>query len=486
VGGGKNCFLGARDAWRWLDRHRGNRAASRARAMALYSHNVAAYAAAVDWSRDTDIVGTETVRLERLGFAREPFAELVPSYLAPTYEEHQIGTTEGVGGPLLAVFPRTHDRDARWPYLGPDVYARCLTAVLSFEEKGARLELLDPDHDGRVALWGESRPLQFDETAALGYMVSKRRVDYESETLDALFWPEMSDQTIFMLSPPDPKRKPLLFVHGLKASPQEFRSVFNTIASDPKIRSEYQVVIYRYATGYSLFWSNGMFRSRLKQFFSYLQKVAPDAHARGTIAVGHSMGGLQIKALAQSSGDTIWNAMFAVPPDQVEMTSKVGRKLRKSLIFEPVPEITRLVFMAVPHRGAPYVEGFIGLLGSALIFEDDDVAKFKSEVLEQFGSQVRPEVREHIDENTTSVDSMNPANLYRNLLLKLPIRVPFHSIIGDRDGSQTNPETDGIVPYTSSHLEGAESEVIIKSGHHVTDTPECAQELRRILFLALK
>ena len=44
---------------------------------------------------------------------------------------------------------------------------------------------------------------------------------------------------------------------------------------------------------------------------------------------------------------------------------------------------------------------------------------------------------------------------------------------------------DGIVPYRSSHLDGAVSEKIIKGGHSIQETPEAVLELRRILKLHL-
>jgi hypothetical protein len=42
------------------------------------------------------------------------------------------------------------------------------------------------------------------------------------------------------------------------------------------------------------------------------------------------------------------------------------------------------------------------------------------------------------------------------------------------------------VPYTSAHLEGAESELVVKSGHGAQETPEAIAEIRRILLLHLK
>ena len=41
-----------------------------------------------------------------------------------------------------------------------------------------------------------------------------------------------------------------------------------------------------------------------------------------------------------------------------------------------------------------------------------------------------------------------------------------------------------MVPYWSSHLDGAQSEVIVRSGHGVFGNPEAVQEIIRILHLA--
>ena len=45
--------------------------------------------------------------------------------------------------------------------------------------------------------------------------------------------------------------------------------------------------------------------------------------------------------------------------------------------------------------------------------------------------------------------------------------------------------TDGVVPYSSSHLEDAMSELIVTSGHGVQDTPQAILEVRRILGVAV-
>ena len=52
--------------------------------------------------------------------------------------------------------------------------------------------------------------------------------------------------------------------------------------------------------------------------------------------------------------------------------------------------------------------------------------------------------------------------------------------------SITPTMSDGIVPYSSSHLEGAASETIIKGGHGIQETPEAILTLRKILHQHLK
>ena len=66
-------------------------------------------------------------------------------------------------------------------------------------------------------------------------------------------------------------------------------------------------------------------------------------------------------------------------------------------------------------------------------------------------------------------------------LAALPINVPFHSIIGNRGINEGVDGSDGIVAYRSSHLEGAESEKIVRAGHNLISNPITVAEIKRIL-----
>ncbi|MFL6551784.1 MAG: hypothetical protein ACJ8KF_10870 [Chthoniobacterales bacterium] len=59
------------------------------------------------------------------------------------------------------------------------------------------------------------------------------------------------------------------------------------------------------------------------------------------------------------------------------------------------------------------------------------------------------------------------------------------SIMGDRGRGGTPDSSDGIVPYWSSHLDGAQLELIVNSGHDAEYNPQAIREVERILKLNL-
>jgi hypothetical protein len=86
-----------------------------------------------------------------------------------------------------------------------------------------------------------------------------------------------------------------------------------------------------------------------------------------------------------------------------------------------------------------------------------------------------------------SVDTLETRDRFVQAVNKLPIApgVPYHSIMGDRGRGDTPNSSDGIVPYWSSHLEGAKSELIVNSGHGAQYNPQAIGEVTRILKLNL-
>ena len=59
--------------------------------------------------------------------------------------------------------------------------------------------------------------------------------------------------------------------------------------------------------------------------------------------------------------------------------------------------------------------------------------------------------------------------------------VPYDTIIGDRGRGDSPNSSDGVVPYWSSHVKGAESEHIVPSDHSADQNPQAIADVLRIL-----
>jgi hypothetical protein len=85
----------------------------------------------------------------------------------------------------------------------------------------------------------------------------------------------------------------------------------------------------------------------------------------------------------------------------------------------------------------------------------------------------------------SAVRTLSPENPALIALSELPIEVPYHSVIGQHHPGRKEAGSDGVVPYWSSHLAGAQSEVIVRSGHAVITNLDAVRETIRILHLEL-
>jgi hypothetical protein len=163
-------------------------------------------------------------------------------------------------------------------------------------------------------------------------------------------------------------------------------------------------------------------------------------------------------------------------------------QLDRLLRFHREPFIKRVIFICVPHRGSVLAESFSGKIGRLLIAVPAAVVTSVRLVLDQAGTVLTPEVKEALQEDPTSIKGLSPQNPMIQALAGVAIDkgVPFHSIIGDRGLDGGEQSSDGVVPYTSSHLAGAVSELIVPSDHAATAHPLTVLEVKRILKLHLQ
>jgi len=78
---------------------------------------------------------------------------------------------------------------------------------------------------------------------------------------------------------------------------------------------------------------------------------------------------------------------------------------------------------------------------------------------------------------------MRPQSGFLKALREMPIspRVQTHSIIAVQSDGPIEQGDDGVVKYSSAHLEGVASEKVVRSKHSTQDHPDTIAEVRRIL-----
>jgi hypothetical protein len=84
----------------------------------------------------------------------------------------------------------------------------------------------------------------------------------------------------------------------------------------------------------------------------------------------------------------------------------------------------------------------------------------------------------------TSIDSMSPKNKFLLAMADIPVApgVTAHSIIAVKGDGDYHKGNDGVVAYTSAHIDYAKSEFIVRGPHSCQGMPPTIEEVRRILY----
>ena len=342
----------------------------------------------------------------------------------------------------------------------------------------SRLELYDPMRVNTVQVENMTVPLETDTTTPLAWMAANAPAPKGIKGLmdpDAL----KAAQGLYMLQPYQKDKIPVVFVHGLISSPLTWLPMINGLMGDPELRAKYQFWYFSYPTGNPVLYSESLLRESLENACKTFDPDGTNPAFKNMLIVGHSMGGLLAKAMVQDSGDHLWNAVSKVPPSELPVSQDVHALVEKMFFFKPLPFVTEAVFISAPHRGSGMAQGSIGNIGRSLVTLPFALAKASASFL---GSLATLGHRLPLKGLPTGIDGLSPKNPVLTTSANLPVAVPFHSIIGNEVQAGVAGGTDGVVPYWSSHLDGAQSELIVKSGHGAHEHPQAIREVRRIML----
>lgn len=401
----------------------------------------------------------------------------------------------GLGVPVVAhrLAGPTETTDLRDQFMPREVRTGA-TAVLmpegglrasEWRRRPASLYFANPFGDPVLPFGGNDVSLATDRTTPLADQVARVHLD-EVEwagLFHSSFKRKGIETGLYMLQPYEPGKIPVVLVHGLFSSPRAYVQTINELSNTPLIASKYQFWVFLYPTGLPIPASAAKLRSWLTQARETLDPGHTDPAFDQMVLVGHSMGGLLSKMMAQDSGLELWNATMRIPHDRFQFSPRLRESLESSLIFRPLPFVRRIVFIASPHRGSPLASDLFGRTISRLVGRPDELADTIKEIEALNGPRViAPEMR---GRTPNAIGNLRTDSPILTTLDRIPIasNVPYHSIIPQ---ILKVSGTDGVVLYNSSHLDGATSELIVAGNHSSQQKPEVTQELRRILLEHLK
>lgn len=402
--------------------------------------------------------------------------------------EHHMRT--GVGAPLVALRENQH-REPIESWFPPEVISRPLTALAEAEPikqgvRKVRVRLLCPLINPTVVCHGKTQPLAADFSVPWAATLARSGKLNQSRVLDMLRRMPSRQPRLYLMEPYDPKREPLIMIHGLLSTPLAWAETSNGLWSDDEIRQRYQIWHYHYNTSAPALYSARILRGQIKELRAILDPDGNDPASRKTTLLTHSMGGLVGKALVVRPGNVFWNAAFKVPHETLNLSKEDQASLQEAFEWEPESSIHRIIFVAVPHRGSDFADNLVGRIGTWITAPPVGFQTFYKRISKS-NPGVFTEAYEQLGSGRLdSVSSLSPRQPTLKILADLPFGQPIraHSIIGDR--GKTGPvelSSDGIVPYHSSHLKEAVSEVIVPEGHSAFRHPAAMEEIRRVLRL---
>jgi Alpha/beta hydrolase family len=361
-----------------------------------------------------------------------------------------------------------------------------VTAVLRIEDVSAgiasgnltgRLEVYAADAATTVESGGRHVPLELEPTAALAYQLEGAPI-WDTELgafLSALKSP--FPEGLAMMHPYRAGRVPVVLVHGTASSPARWADIINELQNDPKLRGRIQFWLFTYNTSNPVLLSASDLRQSLQRIRKEVDPEGRDPALNQLVVIGHSQGGMLTRLMVTDSGTRFWDAVTDTPFEKIDVSPETRALIQRAMFFEPQPYVTRVVFIATPHRGSFRVSSFVLSMVRKLVTLPLTVVSGMAELATKNTGLPK-------EAAPTAVDNMMPGNRFVRTLSASPIApgVTAHSIIPEKNEGPPEGQDDGVVKYESAHLEGVASEKIVRSSHSTQSIPATILEVRRILY----
>lgn len=396
----------------------------------------------------------------------------------------------GIGAPLAA---KTRPLPGVVPVVPVSPLVRVpLTAVLRIDapleglrtgELHGRFDLFSSLDTETIEIEGRAIPLEAEPTAALAASLAESQ--FWKLELQAFLGNAIGvrkETALVGLRPHRAGRIPVIFVHGTASSPARWADMVNDLLADARLRGRFAFWLFSYDSGNPIVYSGHQLRDALAQAVARADPNGDDPCARDMVVMGHSQGGLLTKLTVIDSGDALWAHLSSKPLDELRLAPDDKELLRDVMFVKPQPFVREVVFLATPQRGS-YLAGpqFVRRLAEYFVRLPSDLVRVGADL-----ARLAPAGAGELSLNRmpTSIDNMSPGHPFIKALAEIPVNpsVIAHSIISVDSDEPLDQAGDGVVKYQSAHIEGVESELIVRSPHSgMQAAPASIEEVRRIL-----
>ena len=388
----------------------------------------------------------------------------------------------GLGVPLAAVSPRCSDQPmcALLPYSG--VFRPATAWIESDATADARLVIGNPLRAAPPVDDTLQIPLAEDTSASYAYGMAP------SPVARLALWGLLGGDEIgqragaYLMEDYDPRKRPLIMLHGLGSSPLAWAQLSNAVWGDPELRRQFQVWHVVYQTDAPLFVTRRRIADYLDAALDTLDPDRDDPARTGIVLIGHSLGGVLARLLCVDSEEALWSAAFTVPPGALPGDPADVAVIEPLLLFKPYPGVSRAIFLAAPHQGSPLATRWYGRLVHAIAGQRTPDMQSLRRIARAHPEAIRDELRVLYQRGSiNSISTLQATQPVRRASEKLlpAAGIPYHTIAGRLPGR--SPEGDGVVPLSSALIAGAASTLVVESGHDVYANDEAIAEVVRIL-----
>lgn len=345
------------------------------------------------------------------------------------------------------------------------------------------IQAFDPYIYDKVTMNKRSYPLTANFSAPYGLWLAQNNLGLSAYLSLIDRDQRLTMPHVYMLEPYNPNKKVIVLLHGLASSPEAWITLTNDIMGDAVLRENYQVWQVFYSTNMPIIESRFQIYTILKQAFKNVEAYGPAQD--NAVLIGHSMGGIIARLLTSDQN---------LSADALKIMSKRhhhqfthSQLVRDRFIMQPITPFSRAIFISAPHKGTAFADRWFTLAARKIIKLPIAFVAAIGETLKQEDPDLMTNIDQELIQNGPSNLSANSKFMQLTANVTPRAGFKFHSIMGNNSGSlEPNLMNDDIVPYLSSHLEGAVSEKVITGGHSIQETAEAVLELRRILLLHLK